>query len=433
MNDPYGLAASGLPPEMVAEAMGLSKREQIMQALLQQSQSPIEAAPNGGRFATRVTPMQGIAKIVQALFAAQGSREGAKGIADFSAKRERMSSDAIKGYEQAKVGMPAVVPATPNDDEGNPMPSSPATKGDPRAAIAQALANPMLRQNPLVLADMKSMEKATEPYSLKQGEKRYIGDQPVAENAPKATEHVINGKVYVMENGKLTEKGGPGDAMAFNRPFNADGTPNKDFQNYELLKGQAGATRVQTNVNAFTPASEEAQRDFMKSTRATYDQLKQAPVLLDSLEKAKSLIPEAKGFMGPGGEGLLTASKFLNNRLGLKIDTEGVKSAEELRTRIFFNIMDNLKKMDAQPSEMQQKIMQEALGNLGTDPNALPQVLDAFGDAIRGRIALHNKEVEGGVARGVKFPYDPTIKLPEPKRRKSDQPGAVIDFSQLPK
>jgi hypothetical protein len=132
--------------------------------------------------------------------------------------------------------------------------------------------------------------------------------------------------------------------------------------------------------------------------------------------------------MGPGGEGLLGAAKFLNNRMGMNIDTEGVNSAEELRTRIFFNIMDNLKKMDAQPSQQQQQIMQQSLGNLGTDPNALPKVLDAFGDAIRGKVDLHNKEVAGATSRGVKFPYDPTIDLTMPKRRASDKPGAVIRF-----
>jgi len=178
----------------------------------------------------------------------------------------------------------------------------------------------------------------------------------------------------------------------------------------------AGATRLTNNVNSYLPASEEAQRDFIKSTRGTYDQLKQAPVMIESIERAKALVPGAKGFMGPGGESLLDATKFLNNRLGLNINAAGVKDAEELRTRIFFNIMDNLKKMDAQPSQQQQQIMQEALGKLGTDPGALPRVLDAFEDVIRGKVELHNNEVRGAISRGVKFPYDPIIQLPEKKR-----------------
>lgn len=164
MSDPYGLAASGLPPEMVAEAMGLSKREAIMQALLQQSQAPFDIQQNGGRFATPATPMQGIAKIAQALFAAQGSRDSAKGIADFAAKRQNMTSDALKAYELAKSGTPAEpIPygaGMSGDDEGNPMPPvmKDAVPGNARAAIAQALSNPMLASNPLVQQDLKKIE-----------------------------------------------------------------------------------------------------------------------------------------------------------------------------------------------------------------------------------------------------------------------------------
>ena len=76
-------------------------------------------------------------------------------------------------------------------------------------------------------------------------------------------------------------------------------------------------------------------------------------------------------------------------------------------------IMDNLKKMDAQPSQQQQAAMKQALGNLGTDPNAMNAVLDVFGDIVRGKVDIHNTEVMGAEARGVKFPYNPVIKLKE--------------------
>lgn len=167
-------------------------------------------------------------------------------------------------------------------------------------------------------------------------------------------------------------------------------------------------------------ATKEAQKEFVKSARSTYDQLKVAPAQLQNLEKARALIPKAKGFMGPGGESLLGAAKFLNNRLGFAIDTEGIKSAEELRSRIFFNIMDNLKKMDAQPSEMQQRLMQDSLGKLGTDPNALASVLNAYEDLIRTKVEQHNREVLSAKEQGVQFPFDVTIDLP-PKPLEADE------------
>jgi hypothetical protein len=169
---------------------------------------------------------------------------------------------------------------------------------------------------------------------------------------------------------------------------------------------------VENKINTYMPASEEAQRDFIRSTRATYDTLKNAPGTLKNIEEAIKLIPNAKGFMGPGGESLLDAASFLNNRLGTNINTKGVTNATELRSRLFQGIIENLRKLDANPTENQQNAMRVALGNIGTDPNALPAVLNSFADTVRSKVDMHNAEVEGAVSRGVKFPYDPTIKLP---------------------
>lgn len=235
-------------------------------------------------------------------------------------------------------------------------------------------------------------------------------------------EIIVTDKKTMRQVQRIPKGAAPGSV-----PFEAGDITPSAYRDFLKDKGRASASQTITNVNTFTPASVEAQKEFMKSTRATYDQLKQAPVALQSIERAKALVPEARGFMGPGGETLLDAAKFLNNRVGMNINTEGVKSAEELRTRIFFNIMDNLKKMDAQPSQQQQQIMQEALGKLGTDPNALPQVLDAFGDVIRGKVELHNKEVQGAIERGVKFPYDPLVTLPSAGGGAGPQKGDVVD------
>jgi hypothetical protein len=149
----------------------------------------------------------------------------------------------------------------------------------------------------------------------------------------------------------------------------------------------------------------------MAESRATFNALKNAQPTLDNIEKAKKLIPGAQGFMGPGGQPLLAAASFLNNRLGTSINTTGVTDAEELRSRLFFGILDNLKKLDSQPTKTQQDALQQALGSIGTDPSALPRVLDAFGDSIRTKVDLYNQEVTDAETRGVKFPYRPQIRI----------------------
>ena len=189
---------------------------------------------------------------------------------------------------------------------------------------------------------------------------------------------------------------------------------------------------VSNKVDAFIPASEAAQTQFMQESRQTFNALKNAQPTLDNIEAAKALVSTAKGFMGAGGEPLLQAASFLNNRLGMKIDTKGVTDATELRSRLFFGILDNLKKLDSQPSQAQQAIMQEALGNLGTDPNALGRVLDAFGDSIRTKVDLHNAEVSDAETRGVKFPYSARIVL-KPKSGGASNPHTKKTDEQIKK
>lgn len=186
----------------------------------------------------------------------------------------------------------------------------------------------------------------------------------------------------------------------------------RKFLTDRLIYMTAHPPGTNVKVNAYMPASEEAQRDFMRSTRATYDTLKQSPSMFANIEASKKLIPAASVFMGTGGEGMKAAASFLNNRLGMNVNTEGVKTAEELRSRLFQGILANLKRLDSQPSERQQAALEQALGNLNTDPNALSNVLDSYADTVRTNIDTHNAEVKSAISRGVKFPYDPIIKVP---------------------
>jgi hypothetical protein len=183
---------------------------------------------------------------------------------------------------------------------------------------------------------------------------------------------------------------------------------------------------AQQNVYAYTPASVQAQQDFVKAASDERKVLRNAPDTLTNIDAAIKLIPTAKTFMGKGGEPLLAAASFLNNRLGFGISTEGVTDATVLRTRLFEGILDNLKKLDSQPSQEQQRVLSEALGNLGTDPAALEQILNRIGETVRSRVDRFNTDVTDAETRGIKFPFTPQIKLPAPKLA----PGAAA--AQIP-
>ena len=197
-----------------------------------------------------------------------------------------------------------------------------------------------------------------------------------------------------------------------------------ELESRGVKKAIAGA--AQTNVNAYVPASVEAQKQFIQNVADERKVLRSAPDTLKNIEAAKKLIPSASTFMGKGGEPLLAAASFLNNRLGLGISTQGVTDATVLRTRLFEGILDNLKKLDSQPSQEQQRVLSEALGNLGTDPAALEQILNRIGETVTDRVDRFNIDVNESEARGVKFPFKPQITLPQRPRA----PDSAV--SQIP-
>jgi hypothetical protein len=352
----------------------------------------------------------------------------------------RAKTEAAQIRPQPQVGvMPSVgAPAATENALGTPAAGvSNAMVAQPPAPAAKTFATERLATVEREIGQMQDVLSRNPENKLAADKLKLateIRDKLVAEVSPKPVAVNLNGaEVFIDMNSNSSTYGkevlrkektaapaGPTDlarlqteraALIANNP--KDPLINEYNKRIGILTTHQPASNTITNVNAYAPASVTAQQKFMEETRDTYGKLKDAPGVLDNIEKAKKLVGGAKGFMGPGGESLQQAASFLNNRLGTKIDTKGVADAAELRSRLFFGIMDNLKKLDSQPTAQQQDTLQAALGSLGTDPTALPRVLDAFGDSVRNRVDRYNQEVTGAETRGVKFPYDPKITLPE--------------------
>ncbi len=163
-------------------------------------------------------------------------------------------------------------------------------------------------------------------------------------------------------------------------------------------------------------ANTEAGQQFIQEMRQNYSKLRDVPATIDNMNRAKVLASGQAGqFMGPLGESKLALTKFFRSNVPGQgnLNLEGVRSAEELQSTLFNQVMDNLKKMDASPSQYQQQVMQEAFGTLRTDPQSVPKILDVFEDILRNKVAIHNETVGGAEKRGTTFPYDVRVKLPD--------------------
>lgn len=160
MNDLYGLEASGLPPEMIAQLTGNARRRAIAEAMLKQSMEMPQAAPVKGRFQGVVSPLEHVAKLVQSVMANRDIRSADEANATLAGQAESGRKAAMEAYMRRKMGVPGVAPATAVDDEGNAMPSSPGVPADPRGALAAGFADPYLAKSPFLRAEQGALDKA---------------------------------------------------------------------------------------------------------------------------------------------------------------------------------------------------------------------------------------------------------------------------------
>jgi len=298
MNDDlYGLQASGIDPAIAAKMIPLQRQQAIAEALLKQSMQPINV-PQG----TKIHPLQGVAQMVQAYMARRGLEGADAERGKLSAENAEMAKTAMGDYERVKGGF-STPPIVQNDDEGNQMPMV-QTKGDPRAAVAMAMSNPLLAKNALVSADIANMRKAAEPYSLREGEKRFAEGQVVAENkkttAPLVKEIGLDGnKVQTM----VSKDGGA--------TWVPQGAPTDKFN------PRAGVT-----VNNQMPAAEKAAAvEMAKLDAKTTNELREAGIaagstlnVLDRMEKSVTSDKVANGLTADVVSGLQNIAVTLGDK-----------------------------------------------------------------------------------------------------------------------
>jgi hypothetical protein len=178
----------------------------------------------------------------------------------------------------------------------------------------------------------------------------------------------------------------------------------------------AGANRQFLNIQNQLPFNEQIQQEMGKDLIKEYSNLKSIPSQVQNLDKVEKLAA-SPAYLGSGAEAKLAITKFFNNNLNTNINADKVANTEEMRSALFQSTMENLKKVDAQPSQMQQQIMQQAFGTIGTDPSAIPKIVAVYKDILISKANEHNarvKQSEEGPAK-IKYAYDITVKVPEPK------------------
>lgn len=179
--DPYGLSASGIPPEIEAEIMGIKGRKAIAQALFNQSMQPLQAPETKGRFATPINPLQGIAQLAQAYVGQKGLTQADQAMMDVGQKYQKGVTEALTKAEQIRKGTPGVE-YVPGVSQG-PVEPKPAVPGNTQEAVKFALQNQYLQNHPYAKFMTERLGKAedlTEASKLRAEEQRIAREENAA-------------------------------------------------------------------------------------------------------------------------------------------------------------------------------------------------------------------------------------------------------------
>lgn len=228
MNDLYGLEASGLPPELIAQLAGNSRRRAIAEAMLKQSMEMPRAAPVKGRFQGVVSPLEHVAKLVQSVMANRDMRSADAERSAIAGQAETGRKAAMEAYMRQKMGAPGVTPATAVDDEGNAMPSSPGVKEDPRGALAAGFADPYLQNSKFLqmeYSDLSRNEDREDRQRQRQDDLRFAAEEKIRQIQEQAAQGRITKDEADARHAELMKalKGMGGGATPF---FQAVSTPD---------------------------------------------------------------------------------------------------------------------------------------------------------------------------------------------------------------
>jgi hypothetical protein len=225
-----------------------------------------------------------------------------------------------------------------------------------------------------------------------------------------------------------------------NKPFAMDASgnivPNRAYQDYEIRKAGAGATRVSNNVAVNTEKSflNEIAGGLGKQIEASTGQARAASDSLRTIRQLSDILNSGKVMAGPA-----TKPAMLLTQLGSQLGLAGKDANETLQnTRAAMQQMAQLELDAAQQMRGQGQITENerdiirraASGDISMTLPELKTLTASLDKTARYRIERHNKNVQPLIANPNAAALAPFLTVPEPQ---ASQPagGGVVDFGSL--
>lgn len=340
-----------------------------------------------------------------------------------------------------KPAQPGLSPLMGDSDAGI-MPSA-GRPGAPAAFDMQGYAQAMMGVNPAkgmqlmqslqkeLPVDKINPEKFTPASLAKFAQTRNFGDL-----VPRDKMEVSEGVVYNPYDSAMAGRTLPNP----NKPFQlgADGSivPNQAYQNYEIRKAGAGATRVSNNVAINTEKSflNEIAGGMGKQVDASLAQARGASDSLRTIGQLGDILNSGKVMAGPA-----TKPAMLLTQLGSQLGLAGKDANETLqKTRAAMQQMAQLEldaaaqmKGQGQITENERDIIRRAAsGDISMTLPELKTLTASLEKTARYRIERHNQNIQPLLANPNAAALAPFLTVPSPAQPKQ-QGGGVIDFGSL--
>lgn len=226
-----------------------------------------------------------------------------------------------------------------------------------------------------------------------------------------------------------------------NKPFAMDASgnivPNRAYQDYEIRKAGAGATRVSNNVAVNTEKSflNEIAGGMGKQVDASLAQARGASDSLRTIGQLGEILNSGKVMAGPA-----TKPAMLLTQLGAQLGLAGKDSKETLeKTRAAMQQMAQLEldaaaqmKGQGQITENERDIIRRAAsGDISMTLPELKTLTASLEKTARYRIERHNQNVQPLLANPNAAALAPFLTVPAPPQPATQQGGGVIDFGSL--
>ena len=187
------------------------------------------------------------------------------------------------------------------------------------------------------------------------------------------------------------------------------------FSAYAEQMARSGKKGIPLQDNGTSAFDSKMGTDQAETLTASHKSAKSAADDLMGIAEARKAIAGGV-FQGSGANFKLAVAKFINaNVPGVTVDAEKTGNSDYLKSTLGRGLLEQAKTLGSNPSNADAQRINDIVGDLTKDPNAMTKILDWRQGMAERAIRLHNTSLEQAMANGFKPRFDMRITQPTTK------------------